>query len=165
MSTLTLHLAKHLRDVHFGGNWTVSNVKDTLEGVTWQQAVTKVPDLNTIAALTYHINYFVRAALDVLHGRPLLSKDMYSFDHPPVQSEEGWKRMVEQVLADALEFASLVEQLPEEQLWEAFVDSKYGNYYRNIQGIIEHTHYHLGQIALVKKMIMQNANTVESKKI
>jgi hypothetical protein len=28
---------------------------------------------------------------------------------------------------------------------------KYGNYYRNIHGIIEHIHYHLGQIVLIEK--------------
>ncbi|HAI83731.1 MAG TPA: DUF1572 domain-containing protein, partial [Chitinophagaceae bacterium] len=28
-----------------------------------------------------------------------------------------------------------------------------GTYYRNILGLIEHTHYHLGQIALIKKII------------
>ena len=30
---LTQHSAKHLRDVHFGGNWTSVNLKDTLAGV------------------------------------------------------------------------------------------------------------------------------------
>ncbi len=44
-----------------------------------------------------------------------------------------------------------IEQLPESKLWETFSDEKYGNYYRNIHGIIEHIHYHLGQIVLIKK--------------
>jgi hypothetical protein len=59
----------------------------------------------------------------------------------------------EEVWSAARRMATLVEALPEAQLWEDFGDPKYGNYYRNIQGIIEHCHYHLGQIALVKKLV------------
>jgi hypothetical protein len=57
--------------------------------------------------------------------------------------------------ADAENFASLVVQMPESKLWEIFSDEKYGNYYTNIHGTIEHTHYHLGQIVLIKKIILQ----------
>ena len=52
-------------------------------------------------------------------------------------------------------FAALIEIVPEKKLWEDFTDKKYGNYYRNLNGVIEHTHYHLGQIVLIKKMILQ----------
>ena len=53
-------------------------------------------------------------------------------------------------------FAILIEQLQESKLWEDFSENKYGNYYRNICGIIEHIHYHLGQIVLIKKIILQS---------
>ena len=43
--------------------------------------------------------------------------------------------------------------MPEERLDENFVDEKYGNYTRNIDGMIEHSYYHLGQISLIKKII------------
>ena len=43
--------------------------------------------------------------------------------------------------------------MPDEQLWKEFAEKKYGNYYRNLQGIIEHFHYHLGQIAFIKKIV------------
>jgi hypothetical protein len=155
---LPKQIAKHFRDVHFGGNWTVSNLKDNLSDVTWQQATTEVHFLNTIAVLTFHVNYFVSAALEVLEGRPLNANDKFSFDHPPINTEEDWKKMLDKVFSDAEKFASLVEHLPEEKLWEDFTDKKYGNYYRNIHGIIEHTHYHLGQIAIIKKMLLHTQN-------
>ena len=75
----------------------------------------------------------------------------YSFAHPPIQSKEDWEKLLDKLWTDAETFASLIEQLPESKLWEDFADGKYGNYYRNIHGIIEHTHYHLGQIVLIKK--------------
>ena len=43
--------------------------------------------------------------------------------------------------------------MSEEKLDEAFVDEKYGTYHRNIDGMIEHCYYHLGQIVLIKKML------------
>ena len=155
---LTAHIAKHFRDVHFGGNWTSSSLKDQLTGISWQQATTKVYGLNSIAALVFHMHYYVGAVLKVLEGEPLNASDKYSFDLPPVLSQDDWEKLLADTFADAEKFAGLIEKLPEEKLWEDFSDNKYGNYYRNLQGIIEHIHYHLGQIVVIKKRIMQTNN-------
>jgi hypothetical protein len=151
---LTEQIAKHFREVHFGGNWTSVNLKQTLEGITWQQAVTSMHGLHTIAKLVYHVNYYVRVVLQVFEGGTLDASDKFSFDMPPITCEEDWKKLVDKTLADAASFASRVEQLPEHKMGEVFVDEKYGTYYRNIHGIVEHTHYHLGQITLIKKIIL-----------
>lgn len=151
---LSEQLAKHIRDVHFGGNWTSVNLKDTLADVTWQQATTHVQSLNTIATLMYHVHYYISAVTKVLEGGPLEAKDIYSFAHPPIRSQEDWQALLDKTWADTETFAALVALLPESLLWESFTDEKYGTYYRNIQGIIEHIHYHLGQIVVIKKMMM-----------
>ncbi len=152
---LTPQIAKHLRDVHFGGNWTVSSMQPHLADVTWEEANTRLYDLNTILALAYHTTYYVRAIKRVLQGQPIDAKDIYSFDHPPVQSAEDWDRFREEIWADVEELAVLIEALPEEKLGETFAGEQYGSYYRNLHGLIEHTHYHLGQIVIIKKMIRQ----------
>lgn len=120
-------IAKHFRDVYFGGNWTSVNIKDTLMNVSWQQATTQVYSFNTIAALVYHINYFVSAVLKVLEGGPLDAHDKYSFDLPPLQSEKDWENLLAKTLSDAEKFTSLIEQLPENKLNQPFTDEKYGN--------------------------------------
>ena len=152
---VTTQIAKHFREVHFGGNWTAVNLKDSLEGITWQQATTMVYSFNTIAALVYHMNYYVIAILKVLQGGPLDAHDKYSFDLPPIQSQDDWEKLLNKFWDDAENFSGLIEQLPESKLWETFSNEKYGNYYRNIHGIIEHLHYHLGQIVLIKKILLQ----------
>lgn len=151
--SLILQIAKHFREVYFGKNWTWVNMKETLADVTWQQATEKVHSLNTIAALVFHTNYFVSAVLKVLQGDPLDAHDKYSFDLPAITSQEDWEQLKNKAYNDAEKFADVVEQLPEGKLWEIFSDEKYGNYYRNIHGLIEHTHYHLGQIAIIKKIV------------
>jgi uncharacterized damage-inducible protein DinB len=152
---LTQQIAKQFRDVYFGGNWTAVNLKENLADVTWQQATTKVYSFNTIAVLVYHINYFVDAIIKVLQGGPLDANDKYSFDQPPIESPEDWKKLLNNMWTDAERCASLIEELPENKLGEIFSNEKYGNYYRNIHGVIEHTHYHLGQIVLIKKILLQ----------
>ncbi len=154
-TTTSTHIAKHFRDVHFGGNWTSVNLKTQLEGVTWQQATKQVHGFNSIAALVFHIHYYVGAVTKVLQGGPLDASDKYSFDCPPIQSQADWESMLDKTWADAEIFAGLIEQWPESKLWEDFSDNKYGNYYRNLHGIIEHIHYHLGQIVLIKKILLQ----------
>jgi len=155
---LATQIAKHLRDVHFGGNWTAVNLKDSLAGVDWQQATTKVHSFNTIAVLVYHMNYYIGVVMKVLQGEPLNASDKYSFDLPPIQSQEDWEKLLDKTWTEAENFALLVEQLPESRLWEDFSENKYGNYYRNLHGIIEHVHYHLGQIVLIKKLLPQADN-------
>lgn len=152
---LPTQTAKHIRDVYFGGNWTVSNLKDQLADVSWQEATTQVYGLNTIATLTFHIHYFVQAVTKVLQGEPLTANDKYSFAHPPIQSQADWENLLQQTWTEGQAFADLIEQLPENRFWEDFTDNKYGSYYRNLHGIIEHTHYHLGQIAIIKKTVRQ----------
>jgi len=152
---LPAQIAKHFREVHFGGNWTSSDLRTNLEDVTWQQAITKVHSFNTIATLVSHMNYYVRAVMRVLQGGPLDAHDKLSFGHPPIASQQDWEDMLEAVWSDAESFAALVERLPEDRLGQNLADEKYGIYYRNLHGIIEHTHYHLGQIALIKKLVRE----------
>jgi uncharacterized damage-inducible protein DinB len=148
-------IAKHFSEVHFGGNWTTTNIKDTLEGVSWQQATSEVNSLNSILTLTVHMSYYVSAILKVLQGGELIAKDEYSFDHSSIQSQEDWEKLQERYWMEAKELTKLIEQLPEKTIWSNFTDVKYGSYYRNLHGVIEHSHYHLGQISLIKKIISQ----------
>lgn len=153
---LTELIAKHIRDVHFGGNWTTSNMKDVLADIEWTVAIKKVDSFNTIAMLVYHINYYVDAIIKVLEGKSLDANDKYSYDLPPIQSHEDWENLVNKTFRQAEKISVLIEKLPDSILSEDFTDKKYGNYFRNFHGLIEHTHYHLGQIVILKKMIMNN---------
>jgi len=149
---LTEQVAKHIREVFYGGNWTWVNLKDTLQGISREQALAKQGSFNTIATLTYHIGYYVTAILQVMRGQPLDASDKFSFTHPPLATEADWQAMQQKIFTEADELVLRVQAIPEARLWELFAEEKYGHIYRNLQGLVEHTHYHLGQIALLKKM-------------
>jgi hypothetical protein len=147
-------IAGRLREVFLNGKWIANtNYKEQVEATTWQQATQQVGSLNTIAALTYHINYYLGGVLKVLNGGPLDISDKYAFDVPPVNNEADWLQLRGRLLANAEAFATAVENLPHAQFGAVFVDEKYSTYLRNIEGVIEHSYYHLGQIVLIRKMI------------
>ena len=157
---LTHQLAKQFRDAYFGGNWTAVNVHDVLADVDWKQATTQVQRFNTIAALVYHTGYYVSAIIEVLTGRVLAAHDSDSFKAPPIGSQEDWTALLDKTWSDAKTLADLIERLPETMLSADFFKNKYGTCFRNICGVIEHTHYHLGQIVLIKKLIANDGNAV-----
>jgi hypothetical protein len=149
-------LTKRFREVLLEGKWIAhTNYKEQLSNLTWQQATKKIGTLNTIAALAFHINYYIAGVLNVLEGGSLEIRDKYSFDLPPIQSKEDWDKLISDMWINAEKFANQVERMADGQLDEIFVDENYGNYRRNIEGIIEHCYYHLGQISLIKKMIVE----------
>ena len=152
-----LAIANRLREVLLNGKWIANtNFKEQILSVSWEQANQKVANLNTIALLTFHINYYLVGILNVFNGGNLEIKDKYSFDLPEIKSEKDWTRLVNDFLSNAEKFAEQVERMDENYLDKPFVDEKYGSYLRNIEGVIEHSYYHLGQISLLRKMIKQN---------
>jgi uncharacterized damage-inducible protein DinB len=152
--SLAKQLAKHLRDVHFGGNWSVTDLRNTLFDVTYEQAGTQVDTLHTIAALTFHMTYYVEVLITVLEENKLEGKDELSWQVPQIESEEEWEELKQRIWDRAEKAALLIEKLPDAQLTEDFTDPKYGTVYRNIAGIVEHMYYHLGQIVIIKKLLL-----------
>ncbi len=151
---LTQVLASNVRGLFVGPNMTGVHLKEILDGIDQKSATQKIADLNTIAVLVFHIDYYLSGVLDVLRGGPLLIRDRFSYDCPPVETENDWQTMVEKIFTDAEAFAAEIEKMPESRLFEPFFDEKYGDYHKNLLGLLEHSHYHMGQISLLKKLVL-----------
>ena len=102
---------------------------------------------------SYHINYYLDGLLNVFDGGKLEIRDRYSFELPQILSEEDWQQLRNRLFFNAERFASAVEQMPDEKFDQPFIEEKYGSYLRNIEAVIEHGYYHLGQISLLRKLI------------
>lgn len=153
--SISKQLAKHLRDVHFGGNWCTVDLKSVLSDVTFDQAQIQVYSLNSIFSLTFHMTYYLDVLIRVLEESILDGKDELSWISEAPKTKEEWENFQKSAWEKVEKVALLIEQLPDEKLTEDFVDPKYGTNYRNIAGIVEHTHYHLGQITIIKKLLVQ----------
>jgi hypothetical protein len=123
----TYEITKRFREVILNGTWVANtNYKHQLTDLNWEVAITEFHSLNTIAVLAQHIHYYINGVKNVFKGGSLEIRDKYSFDFPPIQSQNEWENFLNKFWNDAEEFASLVEQMPEEKLKEVFVDEKYG---------------------------------------
>jgi hypothetical protein len=152
--TRNVAITNRLREVLLDGKWIANtNFKEQIESISWQQAFQKVDNLNTIALLTFHINYYLAGILNVFEGGTLDIRDKYSFNLPEINTEADWMKLVNDFLSNSEKFINHVEKMDENTLDQPFVDEKYGSYLRNIEGVIEHSYYHLGQVSLIKKMI------------
>lgn len=150
-------ISHRLREVLLNGRWIANtNYKEQILSVTWQQAIQKVDNLNTIAALTYHINYYLAGLLRAFENKKLDISDKFSFDLPPITCEADWNNLVSDFIRNSEKFADSVEQMEDSVFDAPFIDEKYGTFLRNIEGVIEHSYYHLGQMSLIKKLIQQN---------
>ena len=152
-----LEIANRLREVILTGKWIANtNYKEQLEGLSWEIATAQYNSLNTIAVLAQHIHYYISGLNQVFRGGTLDIKDQFSFAFPPIESQKVWDDFLTLFWNDAEAFASFAEQMDSDQLQQVFIDKKYGTYRRNIEAMIEHSYYHLGQIVLIKKIITTN---------
>jgi uncharacterized damage-inducible protein DinB len=146
------YLANRIREMILNGTWIANtNYKDQLESLDWREAIKKRGTINSISLIAQHIHYYIHGIMEVIKGGPLEIKDKFSFDFPPIKSELEWQEFLTRFWNDTEQLAELIENLPEEMLMMNFVEEKYGTYQRNIEGMIEHCYYHLGQIVLIKK--------------
>ena len=157
------YLVNRLREVLTNGKWvTGTNFKEQILNTDWKDAVKNIDNLNSIAKLTFHIHYYIEGVTKVLQGGPLEISDKYSFESPPIRSEADWNDLTDKFCKDSEKFISLVGKMTEDGLLESFVDEKYGDYQRNIDVMIEHTYYHLGQILIIKKLINKRKTTTNT---
>jgi len=147
-------IARHIREIHVGNNWTDSCIKDAVQDITWQEAIAKPIEANTIAMLVFHMNFYLNIVHERLSGGGLNFTQEESFAVPVIANENDWQQMLNKTFVDAEAFAKTVEQLSDERLMEE-IAKDHGSVYKNVQGIAEHNHYHLGQLVLIKKILRQ----------
>ncbi|WP_162903407.1 DinB family protein [Taibaiella koreensis] len=152
---ITEAIAQHLLDVHYGENWTDVWIRSALEDVTLAEAEQRTSaSPNTIAALLHHITFYNKVILARLQGVDPYIGGPNGFDVPTLDGQAGWEKLQSDNLASAQQLADAIRKVPEEALDQPVLkDKASSSYYRQLHGVIEHAHYHLGQIVLLKKMI------------
>ena len=147
-------LAKRFSDVILNNSWVANNsYQNQLIDLPLEVVLFKYQSLHSIAALTQHVHYYIAGILNVFNGGNLDIKDIYSFDFPPIHTIEQWHTFLAVFWTDAASFTQKLEEMDENTLNSIFVKKEYGTYHFNINTLIEHSYYHLGQIVLIKKLI------------
>lgn len=145
-------LAHRLDEVLLSGKWIAhTNVQEQLMQTDFSEATKRCGVNNTIAQLAFHLLYYLEGLQRVIDGGPLDIKDRESFNMPAMVSASDWEALRKRYLNAASQFVRSVENMDDERLQADFVEARYGTWQRNLEGVIEHSYYHLGQMVLIRK--------------
>ncbi|MEP6684199.1 MAG: DinB family protein [Parafilimonas sp.] len=150
---ITHFIAQHIQEVYEGNNWTDVSIISTIKSITWQQAQQKTAaSPNTIASLMHHLYYWNGVIMQRLKGSNPSIPEINGYNVSEFKNENDWQKLKERTHESFIQLASLIKHFPEEKLEETYAEGK-SSYYKNFQGIVEHAHYHLGQIVILKNIV------------
>jgi hypothetical protein len=153
MDTECLRIADQLRRAFDGEAWHGPALKELLAGVTAEKAFEHpVTGAHSIWELVLHIEVWTRAAAQSIHGTPMPKIVGTVQDWPPIpdHSAKAWQNAIQQLFKTKDEIAFAIEKFGDARLTETVPGRKY-DFYFLFHGIVQHSLYHAGQIALLKK--------------
>jgi uncharacterized damage-inducible protein DinB len=146
-------IAAHILEVYEGNNWTDINIADIIKDVDREQAQQKTAGSpNTIASLLHHLYYWNGIVLQRLHGKNPFVPETNGFDVGELNNDNDWNMLKEKTHNSFIELSEAVKNFSEEKLSEPYAEGR-SSYYKNFHGIVEHAHYHLGQMVIIKKLL------------
>jgi DinB superfamily len=157
MTSETLRVADQLRRAFGGDAWHGPPLRELLSGVTAEQAALRpVSSWHTIWELVMHIDIYVRIALEATHGIPMPKLYGTEKDWPVVtdDSTSRWKAETANLFANGEKLAVAIEGFADERL-KGIVPGREYDFYHLFHGIVQHSLYHGGQIALLKRAVSE----------
>tara|TARA_Y100000385_G_C13055896_1_gene621930 strand:+ start:594 stop:977 length:384 start_codon:yes stop_codon:yes gene_type:complete len=126
--TTSNQLSNRFKEVMLSGKLIAfTNFKDQLEQVTFKESIKKVNNLNSIAALTFHVDYYIKGVLKVLKGGSLDIKDKYSFNMLKLSSDKDWKDLKTRLIENSEAFTEAIGHVEESKWQTHFEDKKHGS--------------------------------------
>ncbi len=148
-SVETERIAGQLRLLHDGPSWLGPSLKELVRDIDENRARQRpVHGAHTIWELVLHITAWLRIARERLSATQI--RDAQAAENwPPMGS--SWRDALSLLDAetDALEQAIL--NFPDKRLQEQAPAGEAQTFYVLLHGVIQHSAYHAGQIALLKK--------------
>ncbi|MBI4166844.1 MAG: DinB family protein [Acidobacteria bacterium] len=145
-------IADQLRRAHQGEAWHGQSLEEILKGVTAETAIKRsFPGSHNIWEIVLHIGVWESIVRRRLSGEVVLGLTPEQ-DWPPASdsSEAAWKSTLEELRHGHEEMQKVIARLADRQLVEPVPGMGY-NVYFMLHGTVQHTLYHAGQIAILKK--------------
>jgi hypothetical protein len=123
-----------------------------LDGVTSVAASSRISTGHSIRELVLHITAWTDICRQRLAETPVPEATTEE-DWPPVEGldETQWRKDVENLFATEERLQEALRGFPESRLNSAVPGREY-SYYVMLQGGVQHSLYHAGQIAILKKL-------------
>ena len=150
-------IGSQLKRASEGGAWHGPALLELLADVTAAQAASRpLAGAHSIWEIALHVAAWQGFAARALEGEPMPSNLPEEEDWPPVgdESEEAWRAALDGLGEVNRRLRDAVRRLSDEDL-ERIVGGREYNVYFLLHGIVQHGLYHAGQIALLKKALVQ----------
>ena len=152
MNSESARIANQLRQAFAGDPWHGSPLRDLLAGVTAEQALAHpLPLAHSIWELVLHIDLWVDVAFEATQGVPMPKHFGTEKNWPAAAdaSAAGWAGATDHLLQYGERLAQAIEAFADTRLQDTVPGRQYDFYYL-FHGIVQHSLYHGGQIALLK---------------
>jgi len=140
-----------------GEAWHGPSVLALLDGVTAQQAAAHpIPGAHSIWELTLHIAAWEDACRRRLEGDPAQLSDDENFPRITDTTETAWETAKAKLIDVHRRLLDTITTTDDSRLDRPIIDSTettFSTAYVTLHGGVQHTLYHAGQIAILKKAI------------
>ncbi|MBV9928846.1 MAG: DinB family protein [Acidobacteria bacterium] len=156
-------IADQLKRAHEGGAWHGPAIDELLKGVTAEQAAARtVEGAHSIRELVAHVEAWERAILRRLGGDAAqIYQTEEDWSSSSDLSEEAWAATRRKLSETYHALREAVLALEDARLDEQILPNM-STVYVSLHGAIQHTLYHAGQIALVRRALGLGALTVDA---
>jgi uncharacterized damage-inducible protein DinB len=149
--TETERIADQLKRAFYGEAWSGPSVREVLEGVTPEKAARRpLDEAHSIWELVHHITAWVDIVRRRVAGETVMVTSTVNF--PPVRevSAVAWQESIKAMNNAEERLRQFILEVPESRFDEP-VPPTGDSVYVLLHGAVQHSLYHAGQIALLKK--------------
>ena len=153
MTTECARIADQLRNAYGGDPWHGSPLTKILEDVSAEQAAARpFAGGHSIWELALHVQVWTAAAADAVTNIRMPNIFRTERDWPPVRDHGAmeWEASKQRLFETAERLAAAIDNFGDERLVETVPGRDY-DYYYLFHGVVQHSLYHGGQMALLKK--------------
>ena len=162
MKTECNRIAFQLESTINGEAWYGDPLREIIADVSAKEAQAHpIANAHSIWELLYHVEAWVKFAIGAIDGTPIPPWPAMpvELDWPavPETSERAWKQAVASFFSHHLKLVAKIKGFTDEGLEETVPGRTY-NFYRLFQSTTQHAVYHAGQIALLKKIPLNDGS-------
>lgn len=158
MSDARVQLLLAQMDAGFGGNGWVTAARQSLDGLTSDQAARRpATGIHSIWELVNHLTFWKELVAARLRGAPMTGeriRNPETFGAAAPGDEEAWATAVQRLMQAQASLREALANVREEDLDRSLAGEQ-TPVLELISGMILHDPYHLGQMALLRKLVQE----------
>ena len=160
MKILINALVKQLNEIQDGKIWIGENFNGKLDSITENEAFTRpLTSLHCVAEILSHLTLWKKEAILKIKTGEGSSTDDCEENWVGVEElkERGWANIKSENQLITAEFIGLLKTKEDSFLEQLYFDTDYKDYFNYlflIEGILQHDIYHLGQLGIIIKLLL-----------